>query len=449
MAQNTAQYEALRYTSQAPVFDFGQITKGVNEVVEKKRAEDERKAKELEAQKLQLLKDYGDEIYSDFELTGLDDIDRLGMSTKNLILDMAEDTNRKLANGEISMVEASKRMMMAKNESKNVSEYIGQMNQYAEAIRAKGADASPSDALKLSRIDSMYANGVSVGRDSSNRMVFISNENGKKVASPFAKLKKLQTFSSNPKPDGIIEAVMKNSKANVYTDYNGKQTITPLTKDLKLTENQRAGFKSGVDVLDGPDLYDLAVNVGLEPEYNFNGEVELKDPEKVKKDIVSKMEELALNKYGDAQISEAKVNETGMARERIDIQKAGLEKSTPKPPSFTETETQKIYPVDISKQKKIQSITLGGNQYNNVIITGYAEAKNGGADTVTISYDNSSKGEFSQIEDGAGVKTETIKISKPEDLVLVREAVNLGTTAENLKKVSAEGDTIFGDAVKK
>ena len=444
MAQNTAQYEALQYTSQAPVFDFSKITKGVNEVVEKKRAEDERRAKELETQRLQLLKDYGEEIYSDFEMTGLENVDQLGLSTKNVILEMAEETNRRLMNGEISIVDASREMMMAKNQSKKVNEFVGGLKQYAEAVRAKGNDASPSDLLKLNRIDSMISDGVSVAKDGKNRLMFLSKENGKLVPNPFSTLNNYTSFSDNIQPDNVIDSVMKNSKSNTYL-INGRAVISPLTRENKLSDNQVKAYETYVNTLDDEDSYDLAVNLGLDPEVDLAGDLKIKNKSSVNKQIIEALKSRTIENYGNAQINELQGKEVQLAERRVAVaERQGVEKA-PKPPKFTETATQKIYIPEIQEQKKpVPSYIFSGEQYNNVIITGYAESKVGGPDTVTISYDNSNPGDPAiQIGGESPVKTKTINISNPEELAFVRRVLNLDTTSENLKTERPEGDLVF------
>ena len=444
MAQNTAQYEALQYSSQAPVIDFSQITKGVNEVVEKKRAEDERKAKELEAQRLQLLKDYGDEIYSDFEMTGLENVDQLGLNTKNVILEMAEETNRKLANGEISIVEASKEMMMAKNQSKKVSEFVGGLKEYAEAIRAKGPNASPSDILKLDKIDNMISNGVSVGRDGKNRLLFLSKEEGKIVANPFSKLSNYTTFSQNISPDSVVDSVMSNSKANTYL-INGQSITSPLTRDNKLSDNQLSAYNTFVKDLDDEDAYDLSVNLGLKPEYDLSGELVLKNRESVNTKIVEELSKRSIEKYGTPKIDEIKGKEVQLAERRVALAEKQSKDTPESTPKFTETPTQKIYAVDVEKTKKkaVSSIIFNGQQYNNVIITGYTESKTGGADTVTISYNNQAGDELSKFDEGSGQKTETISITNPEERVFVRNTIGLDISSSNLGTTSNPGDSIF------
>ena len=304
MAQNTAQYEGLQYSSQAPVFDYGSITRGVNTVVEKKRLEDEAKAKELEAQKAELIKEYGDEIYSTFELTGLENADQLGLETKNLIIDTAENIQRRLTNGEITQSEATREMMMARNQSKKASESMRGLSEYANQIRSK-EDISPADALKLDRIDDMIGNGVSVAKDSRGNYMFLSKENGKMVASPFSKFPSYMTFSDNIKPDSVLEAVMKDSATNEYYGKEGVVWKSKLGKDNKLTTNQLDGFKGYLKGLSGESLYNLAINSEVDvPKAKLDGTIQIDDEQSVRDAILTKLEEQAQVKYGNKALDE-------------------------------------------------------------------------------------------------------------------------------------------------
>ena len=304
MAQNTAQYEGLQYRSQAPVFDYGSITRGVNTVVEKKRLEDEAKAKELEAQKAELIKEYGDEIYSTFELTGLENADQLGLETKNLIIDTAENIQRRLTNGEITQSEATREMMMARNQSKKASESMRGLSEYANQIRSK-EDISPADELKLDRIDNMIGNGVSVAKDSRGNYMFLSKENGKMVASPFSKFPSYMTFSDNIKPDSVLEAVMKDSATNEYYGKEGVVWKSKLGKDNKLTTNQLDGFKGYLKGLSGESLYNLAINSEVDvPKAKLDGTIQIDDEQSVRDSILTKLEEQAQVKYGNKALDE-------------------------------------------------------------------------------------------------------------------------------------------------
>ena len=349
MAQNTAQYEGLQYSSQAPVFDYGSITRGVNTVVEKKRLEDEAKAKELEAQKAELIKEYGDEIYSTFELTGLENADQLGLETKNLIIDTAENIQRRLTNGEITQSEATREMMMARNQSKKASESMRGLSEYANQIRSK-EDISPADALKLDRIDDMIGNGVSVAKDSRGNYMFLSKENGKMVASPFSKFPSYMTFSDNIKPDSVLEAVMKDSATNEYYGKEGVVWKSKLGKDNKLTTNQLDGFKGYLKGLSGESLYNLAINSEVDvPKAKLDGTIQIDDEQSVRDAILTKLEEQAQVKYGNKALDE----KTGESL-RAQLYKAYKTDDEPKVSTPKKTKDGRdLYTLDTSGQKTL------------------------------------------------------------------------------------------------
>lgn len=435
MAQNTAQYEGLQYSSKAPVFDYGSITRGVNEIVEKKRLEDEAKAKELEAQKAELIKEYGDEIYSTFELTGLENADQLGLETKNLIIDTAEDIQRRLTNGEITQSEATREMMMARNQSKKVSESMSGLSEYANQIRSK-EDISPADELKLNRIDNMIGNGVSVAKDSRGNYMFLSKENGKMVSSPFSKFRSYMTFSQNIQPEKFVDDVMKNSALNTY-NVGGVQIQSPFTKDNNITENQAKAFKDTVDNLDGEVLYNAAVNAGIENiDYVLDGDLKIKNEQDVKKQLIEKLKETAIFKYGNQIKDEMKGAEARRADERLAIQRQAATPKEDKTPKFTDTGDSLIYPVSVNNQKKVPAINLGGKPYRDVIITSYKKSKTGGPDEVTISYTGATEGlteEQAFFNDDKGTaQTATIQIKDPTEVAFVRNALNLDTTSGDL-----------------
>ena len=349
MAQNTAQYEGLQYSSQAPVFDYGSITRGVNTVVEKKRLEDEAKAKELEAQKAELIKEYGDEIYSTFELTGLENADQLGLETKNLIIDTAENIQRRLTNGEITQSEATREMMMARNQSKKASESMRGLSEYANQIRSK-EDISPADALKLDRIDDMIGNGVSVAKDSRGNYMFLSKENGKMVASPFSKFPSYMTFSDNIKPDSVLEAVMKDSATNEYYGKEGVVWKSKLGKDNKLTTNQLDGFKGYLKGLSGESLYNLAINSEVDvPKAKLDGTIQIDNEQSVRDAILTKLEEQAQVKYGNKALDE----KTGELT-RAQLYKAYKTDDEPKVSTPKKTKDGRdLYTLDTSGQKTL------------------------------------------------------------------------------------------------
>ncbi len=440
MAQNTAQYEGLQYTSQAPVFDYGSITRGVNELVATKKAEDEKKAKELEDQKLQLLRDYGDEIYSNFELTGLENTDQIGLDAKNLIVERAEGINKMLANGEISMSDASRMMMSIRNQSKKASEQIAGLSEYANAIREKGDKASPSDVLKLDRIDNMISSGVSVAMDNKNNMMYISQEDGKMVTSPFSKVKSYYTFSDNLQPDGVVDTVMKNSAMNTYKIGNRKVS-SALNRDNELTDNQKNAYTSFVGELSPEDAYDLGINSGLNKEElgaMLDGEISFKDRKSVDKKIVDKLIETTKNKYGNQVIDEVTGAKLSMEEARLDLAKKASTPKADKKVSFTETDDAFIYTGNVSKQNKVPAINLGGNPFRDVIVTSYKKSKIGGPDEVTISYTgvptglDEDKAYFLEDKNKGTTQTATIQITDPTEVAFVRNAIGLSTDTKDL-----------------
>ena len=448
MAQNTAQYEALQYSSQAPVIDFSQITKGVNEVVEKKRAEDERKAKELEAQKLELLKEYGDEIYSDFEMTGLENTDQLAFNTKSLILEMAEDTNRRLANGEISMVDASREMMMARNQSKKASTFFSELSGYAETIRSKGPEASPADNLKLDAVDNMITNGVSVGRDGKNKFLLLAKRDGKIVPSPFGSLSKYITFSENIKPESIIEAVMSNSQTNTYDDGKGVVFTSKLSKNNTLTENQKAGFREFLGSIDNEELYNAAVNSGVEvskEDYDLNGEVIFKDAQSIRNKTLEAIEKKAQIQYGNPALDEksGKLLKAQLDKLSNDKEKKDEIKKT------KDTKGRDVFLLDISKQKGISySFKVSGGdtgfgpqtqkeiQYENFKVNSYTPGFGDNPDIVSITFKEPvvSTDQTSQLDKIIGYRdvTKEIQVSDKTDQDFIKAQFDIVESSSNI-----------------
>lgn len=456
MAQNTAQYEALQYTSQAPVFDYGSITRGVGDIVEKKRLEDEAKARELESQKTQLIKDYGDEIYSTFELTGLDNVDQIGLETKTLILDRAESINKMLTNGQITSSEANRMMMMAKNQSKKANEYISGLSTYAEQIREKGENASPSDTLKLERINTMYQEGVSVGMDSKGNIMFISPEDGKMVPSPFSKASGYTTFSSNIKPDSVLEAVMKDSATNEYYGKEGIVWTSKLGKNNKLTGNQRSAFKEYVGKLSGEDLYDLAVNSGLDvPKPRLDGELRLENEQLIKDGIVTKLEEQAQLKYGNKALDEKTGNIV-----RAQLYKTYKNDEEPKVSTPKKTKDGRdLYTLDTSNQKPLSysfkrkreegffgPMGREKDDYANFKINSYVPSQAGKPGLVSITHTVKETGldyQGKPVQLGYRTVTEDITIADQNDEEWVKTQVNIKTPEEVITPSGNNGDKVF------
>lgn len=448
MAQNTAQFEAMQYTSQTPAFDYGSITRGVGDIVEKKRLEDEKKAKELEAQKLELLKEYGDEIYSDFEMTGLENTDQLAFNTKNLILEMAEETNRKLANGEISMVDASREMMMARNQSKNASEFFTGLKGYAETLRSKGEDSSPADNLKLDAVDNMITNGVSIARDGKNKFLLLARRDGKIVPSPFGSLSKYTTFSDNIKPESIIEAVMSNSATNKYDDGKGIVFESKLSKANTLTENQKAGFSEFLNSIDNEELYNAAVNSGVEipkEEYSLNGELTFKDAQSIRNKTLAEIEKKAQIQYGNPALDE-------VAGKTLRAQLEKLEKDKDKKPDIKKTKDTKgrdVFLLDVKQQEGLsysfkvagQDTGLGPQpakemQYENFKVNSYTPGMGDKADIVSITFKEPviSTDQTTKLTKVIGYRdvTKEIEVSDKVDQDWIKAQVNIVEDSSNI-----------------
>lgn len=440
MAQETAAFEGLQYSSQYQPYDFGKIATGIADITEKRRLEAERRAKELDAKQMQLIKDYG-EVYSTFDKTGLDNFDQLGLDTKNLILERAEDITGRLNRGEITGAQASKEMMLIKNQSVKVSGYITGLKTYADEIRAKGDNASPSDLLKLSRIDSMIQDGVSVAMDANSNLMFLSEEDGKLIPSPFSKLSGYQTFSNNIQPESIMDEIMKNSKLNEYYDKKGEVVFkSALNKDNTLTDNQVNGITESVNALDGPDLYDAIINAGIdakEVEYQLNGDLTISNEKEAREKLIENLKQKAVFKYGNQQKDEPEAYKLGLMGRREARQAAGGASKKPitKP---VKTPTGTLYPIEAKPQGSgVDAIELGGNAYTNVVFNTYEKRNDG---TAVITFSHGGGGDALSTESVMGdAKTETLVIRDIKDKAYIENLLDL-----DISKLSSEPQATGG-----
>lgn len=428
MAQQTAAYEGLQYSSQYKPVDYGQIAVGVTNLIEKKKAEEKARLDKLEKQQMQLIKDYGDEVYSSFDMTGLENADQLAFQVKERIIDRADSITKMLNNGEITGPEASKMMLSLKSQSGKVSEYVGGLKKYAEELQAKGENMSPADELNLARINDMYSKGVSVGMDANGNLMFISEEDGKMVPSPFSKLSKYTTFSDNPTPISVVDTVMKNAKSIQSIDKkNNVVKVSLLNKNGDLTENQKNAYGEYVKDLEGSQLYNMAINSGLdkkEIDYTLDGELKINNEEDVRNKILEHLYEETKAKYGGVQVDEVAGEKLRMERERISISRsnaaASKTKDTPSQPF--ETDEYTIYPQkNLPGQKPIPSITLGGVAYPNAVVQSYSKSKTGGPDIVGITYTIPGETNF----DNPTTETVNIPVTNPQEIAVLSGMFNI------------------------
>jgi len=299
----------------------------------------------------------------------------------------------------------------------------------------------------------MISNGVSVAMDNKNNMMYISQEDGKMVTSPFSKVKSYYTFSDNLQPDGVVDTVMKNSAMNTYK-IGSRKVSSVLSKENELTDNQKNAYTSFVGELSPEDAYDLGINSGLNKEelgVMLDGEVSFKDRKSVNKKIVDKLISTTKDKYGNQVIDEVTGAKLSMEEARLDLAKQAAAPKEGKKASFTETDDAFIYTGNVSEQKKIPAVNLGGNPYRDVIVTSYKKSKTGGPDEVTISYTGATEGLTEEQKflggDKGTTQTATIKITDPTEVSFVRNTLELKTDSKDLPTGTTSGSKGAGNSI--
>jgi len=432
MAQETAAYEGLQYSSQGQTFDFGKIATGVADIVEKKRLEDERKAKELEQSKVEMIKTFGEDIYSAYDFTGFENWDKITQQVASLNQRSFEDINKRIGQGGPMGLTQSQAMSMGMNikfETKKIKATNDKMGTFAAEMVKKGSNKSASDVLVLDFVNSMYKDGVAVGSAADGRQVLISKKDGKVVSTPFSSVEKLLTFSDNVKPDVVLDAIMKKAKENTWEDGNSVWTSV-LTKDDKVTENQKGAIKGFLTSQPDATIYDLSQSLGIDVDdvSVVDGEVNILDRKGLSAKVQDALESLAKDSYGrttnelDALNVKISREDQAIKRERLELAK---QKSTPTETPFTQTDRERIYTPDVKKQGRgIQSINLAGEVYSDVIVLSYSQPNDGSAPSAKISYKSSALNPATKRTEATNAE-KTVVITTPMQIATIENVTGL------------------------
>lgn len=295
MADQGALYAGMNYSTKVEPVDFGGLALGFAKISEDKRLESERKQKEKEDFQVEMNKLYGEEIYTAFDNTGIENIDIIGGKLKDGIVAHSETLNKLYTENKISKPELQARMNKLKSQSAKYNGFITQLGDYADKVQSLGSDASEATRLILQRMDELVKNATPVV-DSEGNISFLSKSGEVITQTPFSQLDRIMDFRKQVDEKSIIDGMVNTEGALSKLFEKGAIKSTYL-ENGRLKEAHRTLLSRYTSTLDDTDLYDIASRAGIDVELSPKDVLKITNKDAVKAGVNQYLEKLALGEY--------------------------------------------------------------------------------------------------------------------------------------------------------
>lgn len=296
MAGKGALYAGMNYSTKVEPVDFGGLALGFAKISEDKRLEAEKKQKEREDFQVQMNTLYGEEIYTAFDNTGIDNLDIIGGKLKDGIVAHSETLNKMFAEGKISRPELAARMNKLKSQSAKYSGFITQLGDYAQKVTDLGSDASQATRLILDRMDELTKNATPVV-DADGNISFLSKSGEVITKTPFSQLDKIMDFRKQVDETSIIRDMVA-TEGELSKIFEGDKIKKTYLEDGKLRKEHKDLLKNYTRTLDDTDLYDIAVRAGIDVKLDPKELLKIDNLDDVRNKVDEHLENLALGEYG-------------------------------------------------------------------------------------------------------------------------------------------------------
>jgi hypothetical protein len=310
MAGKGALYESMQYSTKVEPVDFGGLALGFAKISEDKRKEAEQKQKERDQFQIETDRLYGEEVYSAFDNTGIDNLDIIGGKLKDGITAYSTTLNKLFSDGNLTMPQYQAKMNKIQSQSAKYRSFITQLGDYAQKVTDLGSDASEATRLILDRMNDLTQNATPVV-DSEGNISFLSKSGETLTQTPFSQLDKIMDFRKQVDEKSIIrDMVATEGGLSQLFDESGAIKSTFL-ENGELTENHRTLLGQYTKTLDDTDLYDVAARAGINVELSPKELLKITNRGQVEQEVNKYLEKLALGEYArQDSLNYAKYQET-------------------------------------------------------------------------------------------------------------------------------------------
>lgn len=287
MSKGGAYYAAAGIANQSQPVQYGEIALGFAKASEAKRLEakaDERYRQEIMDKSMEK---WGDEIFGEFDGTGIDNIDGVASKVKDQVKRHAETLNALYEEGKISQSQLNSRLRKLSNDSKSYRGIVGQVAQFLDENEKLGGKASKYNEEVIKQLENFRFNMVPVVDENSN-IAFLT-EDGEKGGINKTELSKFGDMlraKQGIDDQDIFSDIMKGLKPNTRVIRNKAGNIVGIKESYidgdSISTNTENYLKSMLESKTDDELIDMAIKNGVD----YGKGLMIEDQAKLKSDLL-------------------------------------------------------------------------------------------------------------------------------------------------------------------
>lgn len=299
MAQQTAQYEALQYSSQREDQDFGGFAMELAEQEKQREALEYKRKREEEQFQMDMINNNPDVVYASFENSGLENVDAYNAKVSELVKGRFNELNAQY-NKDGDRMKYFTAVAKLKGEVKGYTTGVNNIIKYGQDLVAKGDEVSASTLYRSQQLDKMFKSGApTMSADGSIGNVSMSvGEDGKPMSEAFNWGKASSLIGVKGRSDMhavATESVKTFGDPSKFMVPKGQTILSTLLErdgtmnqaGLRLIEDNTRAL-SDEDLIDTADQMDIDVNFDRKDITKF-------DRERIVKEVAKREAEYAID----------------------------------------------------------------------------------------------------------------------------------------------------------
>ena len=299
MAQGTAQYEALQYSSQRKDQDFGGFAMQLAEQEKERQALEYKRQREEEKFQMDMIKDNPDVVFASFENSGLENVDAYNAKVAELTKQRFNELNAQY-NEDGDRMKYFTAVAKLKGEIRGYTTGVNNIIKYGQDLVEKGDEVSASTLYRSQQLDAMFKGGApTMGADGSLGNVSMSlDENGKPISEAFNWGKASSLISVKGRSDMhsvATESVKTFGDPSKFMVPEGQTILsTLLERDGTMNEAGYRLIEDNTRALSDEDLIDTADQMGVTVNFDRK-DITKFDRERIVKEVAKRESEYALD----------------------------------------------------------------------------------------------------------------------------------------------------------
>jgi len=268
MAQPTAQFEALQYSSRRRDQDFGGFAMELAQQEKERQALEYKRKREEEQFQMDMINDNPDVVYASFENSGLENIDAYNAKVSELVKGRFNELNAQY-NKDGDRMKYFTAVAKLKGEVRGYTTGVNNIIKYGQDLVAKGDEVSASTLYRSQQLDKMFKGGApTMSADGSIGNVSMSvDEDGKPISEAFNWGKASSLIGVKGRSDMhavAAESVKTFGDPSKFIVPEGKTVLsTLLERDGSMNQAGLRLIEENTRALSDEDLIDTADQMGI------------------------------------------------------------------------------------------------------------------------------------------------------------------------------------------